>query len=263
MKKINNIIVLVFNFCLFFCSIFVTVLLIASSKDFYKNTFKSLGYYEQGYVVYDIGGEWDQSATFSSEQYDQICNHIVDYLFTSKESFSLTMDNVCLNGEIQNNVSIFGNDAVIHMYDVKVLLKIIVVLTISLLIVGIILLIYIVKHLKVFKPILFKMSCGFLLGVVGLFIMLFACAFFKMFLSTKYITFDNFIYYLWNILHYIFFVFNTEKVNGSAFNDTLTSILSMDFFSIIIIIVVLIVVIVFITWFIIIKKILCLKNQSK
>ena len=250
MKKSNNILVLICNFCLFFGSIFITIILIASSKPYFKNSFKMLGYYEEGYIVFDIGGKWDQSAKFTEAQFDEICNHIVDYMFTGKKTFELKMDNVCLNDEIVDNVSIFGEKAVTHMYDVKVAIITISFLSILLLVGFVLILIYILKHINEFKHILLKYSFYFYLGVIGLFLLIGLSAFVKMFIDTGYISFTFYMDYLWEVLHYIFFAFNQEKIEGSAFNDALTSLLTIEFFTLIVIIVSVVTIINIIVWFI-------------
>ncbi|MBR6517972.1 MAG: DUF1461 domain-containing protein [Bacilli bacterium] len=254
MKKTNNILVLICNFCLFFCSIFTAIILIASSKPYFKTSFKMLGYYEEGYIVFDIGGKWNQSAKFTEAQFDEICDHIVDYMFTGKETFALEMDNVYLNDEFVDNVSIFGEKAVVHMRDVKVAVITISIIALVLLVVFVLSLVYIIKHRNEFKHILLKYSIYFYLGILGLFIIIALSAFVKMFFDTGYISFTYYMDYLWEVLHYIFFIFNQEKIEGSAFNDTLTSLLSIEFFTMIVILVVIIAFINVIAWFIFCNK---------
>jgi hypothetical protein len=44
------------------------------------------------------------------------------------------------------------------------------------------------------------------------------------------ISLDNYLDILWTAMHHIFFPFSPDKFSGSFFNDTLTQILTIDFF---------------------------------
>ena len=175
-------------------------------------------------------------------------------MFTGKDSFALEMDNVYLNDEFVDNVSIFGEEAVVHMHDVKVAVITISIIALVLLVVFVLSLVYIIKHRNEFKHILLKYSIYFYLGILGLFIIIALSAFVKMFFDTGYISFTYYMDYLWEVLHYNFFIFNQEKIEGSAFNDTLTSLLSIEFFTMIVILVVIIAFINVIAWFILCNK---------
>ena len=68
------------------------------------------------------------------------------------------MDNVYLNDEFVDNVSIFGEEAVVHMRDVKVAVITISIIALVLLVVFVLSLVYIIKHRNEFKHILLKYS---------------------------------------------------------------------------------------------------------
>lgn len=232
-KTLDRISILLVNLLLSLVCIMTSAICIASSPSFYKKQFEKTGIYatidengeEQRTSIYYIGGSSYESARFSNEQLDNIIRHIVDYLFTDQESFALTMDGVEVNGRIRDNVDIFGEVAISHMEEVKTLFRLVIVLTVILSILLIALIVYLVFRWKYLAPILIEYSVlfyGICLAVAGGFLL-------WSWISSLHSGLD-FPTQLWRNLHYFFFPFQSDKFVGSFFDDTLTQILTLDFF---------------------------------
>ena len=237
MKKslpfLDRLAIIIFNVLLFVVSITLPAVTVASSPTFYQTQFEKTGVYatidENGNEVrkqiWYIGGQSYQRATFSNEQVDEIIDHIVGYLFTDQESFALTMDGVCINGTVKDGVDIFGEVAVSHMVDVKVLFSLVTVLTaiFGVLLVG--LGGYLIWRRREVAPILLKYSLifyGVLIALAGAF-----CGWVAIDAAAAKTTFFD---QAWTNMHHLFFPFQADEFAGSFFNDTLTSILSLEFF---------------------------------
>lgn len=236
MKVLDRIFVVLFNFCLLFATAVISVFAIASSPAYYHKQFEKTGIYsttkEDGTVVASvipyINGDKTKRAVFTDEQLDEIINHIVSYLFSDQESFELVMDNVKLNGVMTDDVSIFGEIAVEHMEDVKVLLIILGVLAIVAGVSAVAMLTYFIKRSA-------KGGCGILLkgtlAFYGVFVWLIVafCAWTLFDLLLQGLPFEDYLRLIWRNFHYIIFP-SPEKFAGSFFNDTLTVILTLDLF---------------------------------
>ncbi len=236
MKKwaiFDRLAIVIFNLFLLLLSITLPAVCIAASPAFYQAQFEKTGIYasvdtqgnESKKIVRWIDGKATQYAQFSDEQLDQIIDHIVSYLFTDQESFALEMDGVLLNGKMQNDVSIFGEVACKHMVDVKDLFSLVVVVTI---IIGVLLLglgAYLIWRKKHVAPLLLKYSLifyGIFFALVGAF-----CGWVAIDAAANKTAFAD---QMWTNIHHLFFPFQAEEFAGSFFNDTLTSILTLDFF---------------------------------
>jgi uncharacterized membrane protein len=219
---------------LWLVSIMLPAVCIAQSEGFYHTQLEKTGIYaqvdengveqERAYI-YWVGGDPYQVAQFSNEQLDTIVSHIIDYLFTDQESFALTMNGVLLNGQVQDGVDIFSETSVSHMVDVKELFSLVIVLTIvfSLLTVG--LGVYIILRRKHLARFLVKYSLIFYLGFLA------AASLFLGWVALDAKANDTtFASQMWGNFHHILFPFQADKFSGSFFNDTLTWILSLDFF---------------------------------
>ena len=204
-----------------------------TTESFYKQQLKECNIYPEPdkttFVNY-IGGSCYQSAKLTSEQFDEISKHISSFLSNKTDTFELTLDNIILNGQVTNRVSIFGQEAVTHMNDVKALFNTVKYISIVCIVLLIISATWMIFKRKEIKNYLFKYSLitiGFVLCSALIFILV-------VFIETlhKYSAFsiDKFSYMLWTYLHYVFFPFDQAKFNGSIFTDTLTSILTLDFF---------------------------------
>ncbi len=126
----DHIALLLFVLLLLLLTIILSALAFASSPSYYHRQFEKNGIYaheQYGKVrptpIHYIGGNRYLTAEFSDEQLDMLCEHIIDYLFGDKETFSLVMDGVKLNGVVTDGVSIFSEKAVSHMADVKTLMQ--------------------------------------------------------------------------------------------------------------------------------------------
>lgn len=232
-KTLDRISILLVNLLLSLVCIMTSAICIASSPTFYKKQFEKTGIYatidengeEERTDIYYIGGSSFYSARFSNAQLDIIIHHIVDYLFTDQESFALTMDGVELNGRIRDNVDIFGEVAISHMEEVKTLFRLVIVLTIILFVFLIGTIVYLVFRWKQIAPILIEYSVlfyGICLALAGGFLL-------WSWISSLRSNLD-FPTQLWRNFHHILFPFQSDKFTGSFFDDTLTQVLTLDFF---------------------------------
>ncbi|MBR2340875.1 MAG: DUF1461 domain-containing protein [Clostridia bacterium] len=236
MKIVDRIFAFLFNFCLLFAVAVGAVFAIASSPAYYYEQFKKTGVYatvdengvEKPKRIHYIGGSATQSATFTDEQLNEIIQHIIDYLFTDKESFALKMDNVQLNGRLKDDVNIFGEVAVVHMQDVKTLLQTLgtIALICGISAVGI-LAYFIVRAVKRQGGVLLKSTLifyGSFVGIIGVF-----CLVTLIQLLSKGFEMEAYLTMLWRNFHFIIFS-DPAKATGSFFDDTLTMILTLDLF---------------------------------
>ena len=233
MKKFIKLRVIIFNICLILVSGITSALLLASSREYYRSQFEKNGIYstegefgEKRRRIYFIGGDTTVSATFSDEQYNQMIDHIIDYLFTDKESFELILDGVEVWGDGScDGVSVFGDKAISHMADVKSLIRAVIVIgAISALILIALIVFFIIK----------RQECAeYLLCYTGYFyaaLAIFAAGFCLWSLIGAKVTSKTFLYRLWGNLHYLLFPFQPEKYENSYLSDPLTQILSLELF---------------------------------
>lgn len=259
MKILDRLSILLFNLCLVLLAVLLPVLAVASSPAYYEARFHETGIYStvQDGVTYRkliryVGGDRTQSATFTDEQIDEIINHMVAFFFGKKANFALTMDGVFLNGEMQDDVQIFGEVACKHMQDVKDLFRLLMVVSAVALLLLIGCIVYFCKRPKRFTSLLYKYSLGFYLFFVG-FILLFCVwtLFTLPQMDTLSETLSLFPDMLWTNMHQIFFLFSPEDISGSFFNDTVTMILTLDFFMTTVFIILAILAAVVIAWLIV------------
>ncbi len=236
MKIIDGILAFVFNACLLLAVAVGSVFAIASSPQYYYDQFEATGVYatvdENGEkvpkVIRYIGGDKYKQARFTDEQLNALIDHIIGYLFTDMDTFELVMDGVELNGVQTDGVNIFSDTAVVHMEDVKVLLRTLGTVALFCGIIGALLLVYFIMRAKKGKGgKLLKATLIFYGTFVGL--ILAFCAFTAV---ETWLLFEDMRYFLsmiWHNFHFIIFP-DPAKANGSFFNDTLTMILSLDLF---------------------------------
>ena len=230
-RRLNILASVVFALLLIWVSAVSTALLLASSEDYYKDTLRECGVYsrdngdgtEKRRIIYGIGGNMKVRATLSDEQLDTVCEHIIDFLFGDKESFLLTLDGVKMtSGKVVDGVSIFGENAIAHMDDVRGLIRAagfsIIPSVIALLALGI----FLIK--KVGARDVIRYTLFLLLGIF-IFALLFCL---WSLLGSDAST--PFLLKLWGNLHYILFAFNTSAYEGSFLADALVYILTLDFF---------------------------------
>jgi len=232
MKVLDRTAIVVFTVCLLLCSLALPVFIIASSDSYYLNRFEESGLYSSEYAkpVRYINGDPRSVAVFNDEQIETITNHIIGFLFGSNNDFSLKLDNVILNGTVQDDVSVFGEEAVTHMYDVKILLKTILILSIILFIVLSASAAWLIHRRKNVSRILLKWSLVPIVCLAVFVLVFFFWVSIRSLESGSAFSADGILTEMWMCLHYIFFPFNPDKANGSFFNDTLTMILTLDFF---------------------------------
>jgi hypothetical protein len=236
MKILNGILAFLFNLCLLLAVAVGSVFAIASSPAYYYEQFEKTGVYatvdENGVKtpkrIRYIGGDSTQYATFSDEQLNEIIDHIINYLFTDEESFKLEMDNVNLNGRLTDDVNIFGEVAVVHMEDVKVLLQTLgtIALICGISAVGI-LAYFIVMAVKGKGGSLLKSTLIFYGSFAGLVVAF--CLFTLIELLIMGLGMEYYLSLIWHNFHFIIFP-DPAKAMGSFFNDTLTMILTLDLF---------------------------------
>jgi hypothetical protein len=198
-----------------------------------------------------IGGDGYSRANFTDEQLDSIVEHIVTYIFTDeKDSFALEMDDVTINGVKKDNVQIFGETAVKHMKDVKDLFLFFRILTVMFAVLLVLLTVYFIQRKEEISGILFTYSLLFYAILLSLAAALCIWTLIGATANGKTLTADAFLSQFWINCHYLFFPFQPEKVQGSFFNDTLTQILTLDFFMEAVLIVVCITLAVLLAWFV-------------
>ncbi|MBE6642268.1 MAG: DUF1461 domain-containing protein [Ruminococcaceae bacterium] len=229
MKITDRLSVMIFTCCVILLSVFIPMTSMVTNNDFYTERLADTELYpERGEYseVYNIGGGSNKCAKLSQEQFDIIIEHITSYLSYMTEDFSLTLDNVLLNGKITNDVSIFGEDAVTHMADVRPLFRQCDILEKVCIVLAVLCLTYMIIRREHIQKTIFSSALAPVLLLVG------AATLFVVITAILHQFSDRADYFgtLWEYMHMIFFPFSPDKVNGSLFNDALTSILSLDFF---------------------------------
>ncbi len=229
MKLLDRIAVILFTICIILASVLIPVTIISTRDTYYRNQLKKCGIYpndNETTVIRYIGGDSSKSAAFTSEQFDDIISHITDFLANKKQSFALQMNEINLNGETVDKVDIFGEEAVTHMDDVRPVFsaaKTVLFVCISLLIIcGV----YMFTRKNTVRKIIYKYSLGVVIGFFGAFALFFGVVLVKHLINGSGTYFDT----LWSDMHHIFFPLASDKFQGSFFNDTLTYILTLDFF---------------------------------
>jgi len=233
LKILDKITVIFFTVCLLVCSITLPAIIMGTTDSFYVSQFKDCNIYpdtSQVLSVNYIGGKTYQTADFTQLQINEIIKHISSFLSGEKDSFSLKLDKVTLNGQKHNNVEIFGEEAVSHMEDVKKLFDTVRIVTSVIVVIIVLCVIWMIYRKKDIKQHIFKYSLLTVVGILISVILFIAFVFFRTLHIYNTFSADNFINELWTCMHYIFFPADPSKFSGSFFNDTLTSILTIDFF---------------------------------
>ena len=118
MKHLDKAIVILFTVCLILVSVLAPISIIITRESYYKNQLINSGVYAkegETVTVKYISGDVSKRGEFTSAHFDAIIDHFIAYFSNQKESFALELDEIEINGEMQNDVSIFGNEAVTHM----------------------------------------------------------------------------------------------------------------------------------------------------
>ena len=233
MKVFSKIAVILFNLCLILSVGITAALLIASSPSYYRQQFEKNGIYsdksgedEKRHRIYYVGGDAKISATFSDEQYDIMIDHVIDFLFGDTESFELTLDGVDVWGVgLCDGVSVFGEQAVSHMADVKTLIKTVKVIGIATTALTIMLVAFFIIKRRDCSQFLLRYTAYFYIALL-----IFAAGFCIWSLISALIQKTTFLYMLWGNVHYLLFPFQPEKYEESFLADTLPQILSLELF---------------------------------
>ncbi len=193
---------------------------------------------------YIISAATDIKAQFlQGSSLTRIAEHTIEYLFGDKESFALTLDNVYMNdSEYRDGVNIFSDTAVLHMADVKLLMRTALVGAVICAVIAAALLVMFILRRQRIGAIALKYTLIFYAAIFG-----FAFVF-------CLVTFigsgaNDFLFDLWGNIHYLLFPFQPEKIANSFFNDTLTEILNLDLFITAVVIVVSVVSVLLALWF--------------
>lgn len=255
MKILDKILIVLFNICLLLVAIWISAVPIAKSKSYYERQFTKneiYAHYEDGELVQTrfryIGGTRYNSTYFTDDQLDIIIEHIIDYLFKGKDSFELLMDDVLVNGELQDDVNVFGDVAVTHMKDVKTLFTVYRIISLVALIGMIFMIVYFLKRMKHIKKSLLNVTLifyGTVFLLIGIFLLV---VYIHMVKEQIPMQMDWFLDTLWRDIHHLLFMFQPEKVAGSFFNDILTEVLTLDLFITAVIIVVVVLVSLLTLW---------------
>ncbi len=237
MKVLDRVAVILINLAILVVFIIAPALITAASPDYYADQFEKNGIYEHagedGETVLTrirfIGGAYGKYAYFTDGQLDMLSSHIINYLFGDGTTFALKMDDVMLNGELTDGVDIFGETAVSHMADVKVLMQtakwcaiLLAVLLIGLIAYAVIrrreVGVHVMKYTLIFYSVL--------IFLILLFLIITFFAYFDLVSANPAFYLDA----LWANVHHLLFPFQPEKYEGSFFNDTLTQILTLELF---------------------------------
>lgn len=232
MKALDRITVVFFTLALIIVSLLIPAQVIASRDVYFLNQFEKLGITqgENGVTPLKfIGGNGGNSADFTYGQIKDIASHITSFMRGEKQSFELTLDGVMLNGSPTDRVEIFGEDAVTHMAVVRELfndLKVTLALCI-----GIIIFCawYMIWRKASVRKVIYRCSLATTLSVFGVLLLFFGVILIKSLLDNG-LSFESFFYDLWTHMHYLFFPASQSAFNGSFFNDTLTYLLTVEFF---------------------------------
>lgn len=256
MKILDRFLIILFNICLLIVGIWISAIPIAKSKIYYKVQFKVNEIYEhknettnevEKTKFYYLNGEYT-NATFTDEQLNIMIEHIVDYLFGNKDSFELYLDQVEVEGEIKDHVSVFGKQACTHMKDVKNLFISYQIISVIAFLALLAIFAYILLRIGQIRKTLFRYTL-----IYYFLLIIFLSSFFIASLihtSREYGSFDfsTYLYTMWGDVHYLLFPFQIDKINGSFFNDILTEILTVDLFVVALVIVLSVVMILNIIW---------------
>lgn len=256
MKILDKFLIVLFNILLLLVAVWISAVPVAKNKKYYENQFEKNQIYsyvnENGLEVVRrfkyLDGTYGKTTYFTNEQLDLIIEHIIDYLFNGKDSFELHLDQVLVDGEYLDDVSIFGEVAVTHMKDVKVLFTAFRIISLISLVGMIAIFVYFLKRLKTIKKDLLNVTLifyGSILLIAGIFLLI---VYLHMKKDNIPITSDWFLDTLWRDIHHILFMFQPEKVEGSFFNDILTEVLTLDLFITAVIIVVVTIVVMLTLW---------------
>lgn len=209
-------------------------------------------------VFYYLGGEY-QRAVLTNDQLDAVAGHIVEFLFENKESFELKLDDVRVYNastktyELKDDVLIFGEKAIKHMDDVKYVFEIFQIISVVsfLLLIGTFA--YILLRIGQIRKIIFENTMVF----IAIFFTVVAGFLMTVFIGTikEAVEYANkyggdvqktIHYYIetkmlnigWEYMHFLFFPFQSDKVEESMLYDILPEILSLEYFISIVVIVV-------------------------
>lgn len=236
MKILDRALIIIFNLLLILTVIIVSAIKIASTPEWYMKTFEANGLYQTSAdgdkfaVVGYFGGHYDSNAELTYEQTEIIANHISGYLSFDKDDFSLTLDSVVVNGKTVENAPVFGDKAVKHMADVKAAVKAFAIIGSIFVVAIVLLLLYYILRKNYIRKLLLRYSIITYLGIIVLIALFFIWCVVGVYRSGMSFTSATFFDVLWENLHLFFFPFQPDSVAGSFFNDTLTSVLSLDFF---------------------------------
>ena len=251
MKILDRILIIIFTMCLTIVAIWFSAVPIAKSKAYYHLQFKVNNVYahenkdgEKEETVFNfLNGEY-QRAKFTDEQLDIMVDHIVEFLFGNKESFELELTNVRVYNSLTREyevvcddegnpvpVSIFGEEAVTHMDDVKQLFILFQIISVIAFVLALGIFAYLLLRISQVKKILFEYSMLFHIGLITVLSGFLSISFVGTVLRYgTNIDVDKFFYVAWQYFHIFFFPFQPDKINGSFFNDILTEILTVDLF---------------------------------
>ena len=233
MKTIDRIAVILFVLCLLVGSVILPINIIATNKSYYINQFKKCGIYpneNETVSIYHINGSYGNKAALTSSHLDKIAEHTSLFFSNKKDSFELKLDGVLVNGIKQNGVSVFGQEAVTHMLDVRQLFNLLEIISYIIAAVMLSCASLMIFRKESVRKIIFSYSLYAICGIVVAAIAAILIVIIRFLTSGGSLAFDGFFDFLWTDMHHLFFPFSSEKFGGSFFNDTLTELLTLDFF---------------------------------
>ena len=150
MNKTNKTIVALFLLCLIFLSITVPAIAIMTNEFFYQTALENANIMpkndSQTTAIRYVKGMVSNTGYFTRGQFKEIIRHVTQFLKNKNSSFELFLSNVNINGEVRESVSIFGNQAISHMHDVRLLFDFLKVITLILFAIFLVCLFVIIKR---------------------------------------------------------------------------------------------------------------------
>lgn len=233
MKKLDRLICIVFVLCLITASIICPTVIMMTRKTYYQNQFEKIDTMppeNEHRDVYYVNGDFSKIASLTRDQFNEIITHITSFLEGKKEHFTLILDNVIINGENVEKVSIFSAEAVEHMVYIRDLYNTAKIISVifALILVGCG--IYMYKRKNNIKECIYEWSLGTVLALAAVIVIFLLFVLIKDMSDGSGVSTSSYLRSLWLYMHHLFFPFDSAKFGGSFFDDALTDILTVEFF---------------------------------
>lgn len=270
MKILDRFLIIVFNICLTIFGIWISVIPIAKSEKVYQLGYELCDMYSHEYqdgetvdnnhIIYkeddgtinvyykfdyidgmdvyqgsDPNKALDFKVILTDDQINQITKHIITYLFENVDDFGLKLDVRIYdteNGFYTKNVNVFGEKAIQHMHDVKMVFIAFQIICVVSFVFGLGLFAYLLLRIGQIRHIVFEYTMFFhaifFTTISILFMIVLVGTIIRNNGSSPVI--NDFMIVGWTYMHYLFFPFQGDKVTGSILMDILPQILDVKIF---------------------------------